>query len=145
MRTFHNGWLVGLAVLAAPAHARTIEYCLDLAAIEAAAADQGIEGPFSPQPSLGKLTIALVVDPSINHIMKNLSIYCDVYKVENPLGQLMQSLVASPKAENTIYVSPKTKTIWFFVGYASPTVSISAASSASFGVFPAHSTNWNTG
>lgn len=86
---------VALALLAAPASARSIDYSIDLQAIQAAANDQGIEGPFSPDPSRGIRNIGLVVTPGVDHVMKNVSIYCEAYKVDNPISVLMRKLVTA--------------------------------------------------
>ncbi len=84
---------VALALLAAPALARSIDYSIDLQAIQAAADDQGIEGPFSPDPSRGARNLGLVTAPAVDHVMKNVSIYCEAYKVDNPISVLMRKLV----------------------------------------------------
>ncbi|MBU0555081.1 MAG: hypothetical protein KKD64_07340 [Alphaproteobacteria bacterium] len=92
-----------LAVSAAPALARTVEYLDDLAAIRAAADDQGIQGPFSDQPGPGTVRIALETPKAADHRVIVASVYCQAYGIDNPVSTLLQDLVraSAPLAEDT--------------------------------------------
>jgi hypothetical protein len=74
---------------------RTVEYLSDLTAIEAAAADQGIPGPFSQAPAVGGATIALEGASAADHRVIVASNYCQAYHIENPVSVLLQELVTS--------------------------------------------------
>ncbi|WP_336963973.1 hypothetical protein [Sphingobium aquiterrae] len=82
----------------APASARVVDYGLDKTAIEAAAQDQGIEGPFSDTPAPPLYPVTLTEPTAANHIVKVVSIYCQAYKVENPVSALLLQLLAAPPA-----------------------------------------------
>lgn len=73
--------------------ARSVEYLSDLTAIEAAAADQGISGPFSQAPAVGGITIALDGASAADHRVIVASNYCQAYHIENPVSVLLQDLV----------------------------------------------------
>ena len=76
-----------------PANARTVEYLTEISAIDAAALDQGIPGPFSPAPGPGP-NIALKTPTAADHRVITASIYCQAYHIENPVSVLLQDLVA---------------------------------------------------
>ena len=78
---------------AAPALARTVDYSLDKPAIEAAALDQGIEGPFSDPPALGTPPLTLENSTAADHSVKIVSVYCQAYKMDNPISTLMSQLL----------------------------------------------------
>lgn len=97
-------WLyvtVASATLAAasPAGSRVVDYSLDKAAIESAAQDQGIQGPFSDAPDPASLPIALENASAADHTAKIVSLSCQAYKMENPISALMQRLLPSPPPE----------------------------------------------
>ena len=73
--------------------ARSVEYLSDLTAIEAAAADQGIPGPFSHAPAAGGAAIALEATSAADHRVIVASNYCQAYHIENPVSVLLQDLV----------------------------------------------------
>ena len=73
--------------------ARIVEYLTDPAAIDAAALDQGIEGPFAPAPSRHAANIALEKPSAADHRVTVVSIYCQAYKIENPVSVLIQDLL----------------------------------------------------
>ncbi len=75
--------------------ARSVEYLNDLTAIEAAAADQGIPGPFSQAPAVGGTTIALEGASAADHRVIVASHYCQAYHIENPVSVLLQDLVTA--------------------------------------------------
>lgn len=85
----------GAIALAAPTaiEARVVEYLTDPAAIDAAALDQGIEGPFATSPPRGTANIALETPSAADHRVAVVSIYCQAYKIENPVSVLIQDLV----------------------------------------------------
>lgn len=76
-----------------PASSRVVEYNLDKAGIEIAAQDQGIEGPFSDPPDVTSLPFTLENAAAADHSVKIVSIYCQAYKVENPISALMRHLL----------------------------------------------------
>lgn len=78
---------------AVPAIARTVDYTIDKPAIEAAALDQGIEGPFSDTPVPGALPITLENPTGADHNVKIVSVYCQAYKMDNPVSALMSQLL----------------------------------------------------
>lgn len=90
-----------------PANARTVEYLTDMTAIEAAAADQGIAGPFSPAPGPGP-TIALETPTVADHRVITASLYCQAYHIENPVSVLLQGLVASTKLSQSVAAGTAT-------------------------------------
>jgi len=75
--------------------ARSVVYLNDLTAIEAAAADQGIPGPFSQAPAVGGTTIALEGASAADHRVIVASNYCQAYHIENPVSVLLQDLVTA--------------------------------------------------
>lgn len=81
------------AVIAAPATPRTVEYLDDLTAINAAAADQGIQGPFSDRPQPGAVRIVLETPKAADHRVIVASVYCQAYGIDNPVSTLLQDLV----------------------------------------------------
>lgn len=81
------------AVIAAPATPRTVEYLDDLAAINAAAADQGIQGPFSDRLQPGSVRIVLETPKAADHRVIVASVYCQAYGIDNPVSTLLQDLV----------------------------------------------------
>lgn len=83
------------AGLASPVAARTVEYLGDLTAIQAAAEDQGIPGPFSDAPGAGAAGIVLETPTAADHRVIIASIYCQAYHIENPVSMLLQDLVAA--------------------------------------------------
>jgi hypothetical protein len=91
-----------LAVSAAPALARTVEYLDDLAAIKAAADDQGIQGPFSDKPGPGPMRIALETPKAADHRVIVASVYCQAYGIDNPVSTLLEDLItaSAPVAED---------------------------------------------
>lgn len=98
--TFSKWWLSVGALLLAPtgsstALARTVEYLDDLAAIQAAAADQGIAGPFSQAPAPGQSAITLETPAAADHRVIVASVYCQAYHIENPVSALLQDLVTA--------------------------------------------------
>jgi len=86
--------LAGVA-LAAPAAARTVEYLDDMAAIKAAADDQGIQGPFAEKPGPGAVRIALETPKAADHRVTVASVYCQAYGIDNPVSVLLQDLVTA--------------------------------------------------
>jgi hypothetical protein len=90
-----------LAVFAAPAVARIVEYLDDLAAIKAAADDQGIQGPFSDKLGPAPVRIALETPKAADHRVIVASVYCQAYGIDNPVSTLLQDLVkaSAPSAE----------------------------------------------
>ncbi|WP_336971795.1 hypothetical protein [Sphingobium aromaticiconvertens] len=103
--------VVASAMLApfAPAHARTVDYSLDKPAIEAAALDQGIEGPFSDAPALGTLPLTLENPTAADHSVKIVSVYCQAYKMDNPVAALMSQLL--PPAPMSASATPTLRLI----------------------------------
>ncbi len=101
MRSLLIAALASASILlhAKPADARVVEYDLDKAAIEAAAQEQGIDGPFSDNPAGTPYPIWLEAGQAADHDVKILSIYCQAYKVENPISTLMGKLVAPAVAQ----------------------------------------------
>lgn len=100
-----NGALAAVALLAAgPAVARSVVYLSDMAAIRAAAEDQGIAGPFAETPGPGGATIALETPAAADHRVIVASIYCQAYHIENPVSSLLQDLTAAanktPRADD---------------------------------------------
>lgn len=91
---FVGAWQPGTAA------ARTVEYLTDMAAIRAAAEDQGIAGPFSDPPPDGQRPIALVSPAAADHRVIVASIYCQAYQIENPVSLLLQDLVAASNRPN---------------------------------------------
>ena len=81
-----------LAVAASPADARIVEYLNDRALIDAAATDQGIEGPFADPPLREAMNIALDTPAAADHQAIIASIYCQTYKIWNPVSVLMNQL-----------------------------------------------------
>lgn len=81
--------------LAAPTviEARVVEYLTDRSAIDAAALDQGIEGPFAQEPSRGVANIAVQTPSAVDHRVTVVSIYCQAYKIENPVSVLIRDLL----------------------------------------------------
>lgn len=77
----------------APALARTVDYNLDKPAIEAAALDQGIEGPFSDAPARGASPLTLDNSTVADHRVVIASVYCQGYKMDNPVSTLMSQLL----------------------------------------------------
>ena len=97
---FSKRWLSVGALLIAPtvsgtAVARTVEYLHDMAAIQAAAADQGIPGPFSQAPVPGQSAITLETPAAADHRVIVASVYCQAYHIENPGSALLQDLVTA--------------------------------------------------
>lgn len=91
--------VAGLTLAAAsPASSRIVDYSLDKAAIEAAAQDQGIQGPFSDPPDTASLPFTVEDATAADHGVKVVSIYCQAYKVENPVSALLQRLLPPPPA-----------------------------------------------
>lgn len=86
--------LVALLV-ANPAAARTVEYIHDMAAIRAAADDQGISGPFSDPPGPGSASIVLETPAAADHRVIVASNYCQAYGIDNPVSVLLQYLVTA--------------------------------------------------
>lgn len=85
--------LLGIAATGNAA-ARTVEFLDDMAAIRTAADDQGIPGPFSDVPVPGGPPIALETPTAADHRVIVASVYCQAYKIENPVSVLLQKLVA---------------------------------------------------
>jgi hypothetical protein len=81
-----------LTVIAAPATARSVEYLDDMAAIKAAAEDQGIQGPFSDKLQPGAVRIALETPKAADHRVIVASVYCQAYGIDNPVSTLLQDL-----------------------------------------------------
>ncbi len=86
---------LALAAGAAPTSARTVEYLTDLAAIRAAADDQGITGPFSDAPAPGPMPILLDTPQAADHQVIVASAYCQAYKIQNPVSILLQHLITA--------------------------------------------------
>jgi len=84
---------VSIAVIAAPAVARSVEYLDDLAEIKAAADDQGIQGPFSDKLRPGSVRVALETPKAADHRVIVASVYCQAYGIDNPVSILLQDLV----------------------------------------------------
>jgi len=91
---FMTGAAIALAVPAV-AEARVVEYHTDRAAIDEAARDQGIEGPFAQAPSHSVANIAVETPSAADHRVTVVSIYCQAYKIENPVSVLIQDLLLS--------------------------------------------------
>jgi|GEM_PF-1825802 hypothetical protein len=72
--------------------ARVVEYLMDRAAVLVAAGDQQIEGPFAEIPAHGHVDLALETPSAADHRAVIASIYCQAYKVENPLSTLLGNL-----------------------------------------------------
>lgn len=66
-----------------------------MAAIRTAADDQGISGPFSEAPVPGGPPIALEAASAADHRVIVASVYCQAYKIDNPVSLLLQKLVAT--------------------------------------------------
>lgn len=83
--------------------ARTVEYLQDLAAVRAAAEDQGIAGPFSEAPAPGGAEIVLETAGAADHRVVVASQYCQAYRLENAVSALLKELVAraNPAPEPT--------------------------------------------
>ena len=84
--------VMALAVSANPAGARIVEYLTDRAMIDVAAADQGIEGPFADPPLREAINIALEAPVAADHQAIIAGIYCQAYKIRNPVSVLMNAL-----------------------------------------------------
>lgn len=83
---------------ASPSSSRVVDYNLDKAAIESAAQDQGIQGPFSDLPDAAAYPFTLENAAAADHMVKIVSIYCQAYKMDNPISALMQHLLPSTPA-----------------------------------------------
>lgn len=81
------------------ADARVVDYSIDRAAIDAAMLDQGIDGPVSDVPELANGIIMLENPTGADHTVKILSLYCQAYKIENPISSLMSSLLSPPNVD----------------------------------------------
>jgi hypothetical protein len=92
---------VCLALLVLPGavgQARSVEYLDDMAAIQAAAVDQGIAGPFAPKPGPGPVRIVLEAAPAADHRVTVASVYCQAYGIDNPVSALLQDLIQAANA-----------------------------------------------
>lgn len=98
---------------ASPAASRVVEYNLDKAAIESAALDQGIDGPFSDAPDPTSFPFSIETSSAADHSAKIVSIYCQAYKMENPISALMQHLLpaASPSTSRPVLRLTKGSTL----------------------------------
>lgn len=94
---------------AAPALARTVDYSLNKSTIEAAALDQGIEGPFSDAPAPGTHLLTLENPMAADHSVKIVSVYCQAYKMDNPISALMSQLL--PPAPTPVSSLPALRLI----------------------------------
>lgn len=79
---------------AGPSVARTVEYLDDMSAIRAAAEDQGISGDLSEPPGPGAASIVLEGATAADHRVIVASIFCQAYKIDNPVSTLLERLVA---------------------------------------------------
>lgn len=101
--------LAGVLPLACPAAARTVEFIDDLAAIRAAADDQGITGPFSEAPAPGNASIVLDAATAADHRVIVASLYCQAYHIDNPVSVLLQGLVAAANRTPAGTVNAETR------------------------------------
>lgn len=92
---------VGILVGAPPAKARTVEYLQDIDAIRAAAADQGISGPFSNIPELEGTAIRLDNASAADHRVVVASLYCQAFHIDNPVSVLLQDFIGRAPQEKT--------------------------------------------
>lgn len=89
--------------------ARTVEFLSDLAAVRAAADDQGIPGPFSVAPSPDGTVIAFEAATAADHRVIIASNYCQAYHIKNPVSVLLQDLAASANQAGTQKIEPIRK------------------------------------
>jgi hypothetical protein len=90
-------------VIPPKADARVVDYLMDQRAIEAAALDQGIEGPFTEAPSRNSVQIALETPSAADHKVTVVSIYCQAYKIENPASVLIQNLLLGADRDGKLH------------------------------------------
>ncbi|MGH6808336.1 MAG: hypothetical protein ACREEJ_16080, partial [Ensifer adhaerens] len=90
-----------LGSVAVAAHARTVDYSLDQAALDQAAAEQRV-GQVSLSPSRGDLDLAFSADPGTDHVTLALGNHCSAYKVENPVSQMLRALITSWDRDGTL-------------------------------------------
>ena len=81
-----------LAGLASPALSRrTIDYTINEATWTEWAAEQGT--PLAPLPARSKKKVSLMIAPSVDHPVTRTGIICSLWKVDNPVGALVSSMV----------------------------------------------------
>lgn len=90
--------LTTLAWPGATASARTVAYLHDMALIKAAAADQGIEGPFAEPGSVQPGPVTLEAAGTADHRVTVVSVYCQAYGIDNPVSLLLADLLGPPPA-----------------------------------------------
>lgn len=90
-----------LALGSAGAQARVVDYQIDRATLEQAAADQ-LDGPLSPPPERGDAQLAFVADPGTDHVTISAGVACSAYKVENPVSQMLVPLLQHWDADGTL-------------------------------------------
>lgn len=102
--------LVALSA-ASPAAARVVEYLDDMAAIRAAADDQGITGSFSEPPDPGNALILLETPTAADHRVVVGSNYCQAYHIENPVSVLLQNLADAANRTQVAAAGPDSRPV----------------------------------
>jgi hypothetical protein len=99
--------LLTAALLGQPLAARVVDYSVDDSVIVQEATELKIAS-ITPGLTLENHTINVTIAPGVDHITDALGIYCSVYKVENPISQLVKKLAvaaANDKAAASININ----------------------------------------
>lgn len=101
VRAYARAAIAALALAGTQAGARIVDYRIDPATLEKAAADQ-LDGPMSPAPARGSIELAFAAGADIDHVTISAGVACSAYKIENPVTELLPTLLAAWDADGRL-------------------------------------------